>query len=195
MNQAVKIKTHDEINTSTQDGWRFWKTVTADDTVEYVLSARKNSPETSRVMTEAMTALLKGLSSAVLLGDAGDTGDFARMVMRHMSDRWPDCRLMARSTGAVFVAIADENDQSDNIYRLMEMARHQKGAGIRLVGYREAVMPEVRFANLCDGGADIELVYCGGKQPMLRICMNPKAFSKNECWARLQRCWQDATAQ
>lgn len=190
------MKTEREIATDTREGWRLWRTLDADNEAEYVLSARSYNGETSRVMARAMTALLEGMSAAVILGDGEGEGRFAKTVLRRMGEMWPDSRLIARADGVVLVAIADDNSHGETIGQLAELARHQNQAGIRFVGYRTPMLSEVLFANLTteNSGADIELNLIKGKTPMLRIRYNPEAVDKHEVWSRLQECWMDATA-
>lgn len=195
MNQALKIQKEYAINTDTAQGWRLWRALDASHEVEHVMAAKACNEETMRVMADAMTALLKGKSIGVLLGDGEGEGLFAHTVMRRMGEQWPDSRLIARSTGAAFVAITDGTDHAQMIEGLMELARHQEKAAIRLVGYNEDTLHEIRFAGLFHGGADIELNFYCARQPVLRIRTDEKACTDREIWARLQRCWQNATAR
>lgn len=196
VSQAIQIKNEWEITTDTREGWHLWRTLDAGSEAEYVLSARIYNEETSCVMARAMTALLEGMSAAVILGDGEGEGRFAKTVLRRMGEMWPDSRLIARADGVVLVAIADDNSHGETISQLAELARHQEKAGIRFVGYRTPRLSEVLFANLMteNSGADIELNLIKGKTPMLRIRYNPEAVDDRELWSRLQECWMDATA-
>lgn len=195
MNHALQMKKEYAINTDTEQGWRLWRALDASHNVEHVMAAKTCNEETMRVIADAMTALLQGKYIGVLLGDGESEGVFAHTVMRRMGDLWPDSRLIARSTGAAFVAIPDGCDHAEMIAGLMELARHQNKAAIRLVGYNEETLHEVRFAGLFNGGADIELNFYCTHQPVLRICTDEKACNDREIWSRLQTCWQNATAR
>lgn len=195
MNQALKLRKDYEINTDTAQGWRLWRTLGASHQAEYVLAAKACNEETMRVIAEAMAALLQGKSIGVLLGDGEGAGAFAHTVLRRMGDRWPDSRLIARESGAAFVAIADGSEHAQTITDLVGLARHQSKAAIRLVGYREETLHEVRFAGLFHGGADIELNFYCARQPVLRIRIDDEACTDQEIWSRLQQCWCDAVAR
>ena len=197
MKQALQKETAVAIRTDTREGWRLWRTIDAENQKEYVLTARKNSVCAAEVMGEAISALLEDMSVALLLWDGEGEGRFGQTVMRRMGDRWPDCRLMARAEGAAFVAIADDRSHGEVIGDLLALARHQEKAFIRIVGYRSAAAPEVRFAELFNGSfaADLELSYTNANQPMLRIRRDSTVLSDCEIWNRLQVCWKAATAE
>lgn len=197
MKQALQKETAVAICTDSREGWRLWRTVDAENRAEYVLSARENSACAASVMGEAISALLEGMSVALLLWDGEGEGRFGRTVQRRLGDQWPDCRLMARAEGAAFVAIADDRSHEEVARRLMELARHQEKAFIRVVGYRGAVAPEVRFDGLFGGSceADLELSYTNANRPMLRIRRDSAALSDGEIWSRLHACWKAATAE
>ena len=197
MKQALQKETAVAIHTDTREGWRLWRTIDAENQKEYVLSARENSVCAADVMGEAISALLEDMSVALLLWDGEGEGRFGQTVMRRMGKKWPDCRLMARAEGAAFVAITDDRSHKEVIGDLLALARHQEKAFIRIVGYRGAVAPEVRFADLFGGSfaADLELSYTNVNQPMLRIRRDSETLSDCEIWNRLQVCWKAATAE
>lgn len=197
MKQALQKETAVAIRTDSREGWRLWRTIDAENQAEYVLSSRENSACAAEVMGEAISALLEGMSVALLLWDGEGEGRFGQTVMRRMGDQWPDCRLIARAEGTAFVAIADDRSHGEVIGQLLALAHHQEKAFIRVVGYRGAVAPEVRFADLFGGSfeADLELSYTNANRPMLRIRRDSAALTDCEIWSRLHACWKAATAE
>ncbi|MDO4270550.1 MAG: hypothetical protein Q4C72_06450 [Eubacteriales bacterium] len=194
MNQTQKMNICSEIHTDTREGWSLWRTVSDRQETEYVLAARENSEQACSVMIRALDSMLEGMSAAVMASDGEGQGRFARTVIRHMADIWPDCRLIARAAGTAFVAIADRENHYPAIKNLLELARDQEQACIRFVGYLEPRLPEVRFAGLFNGGADVELTYSNADQPMLRLRLFGGCMEDREIWSRLRACWTEAIA-
>lgn len=193
MKQAVQCQTDCAIS---RQGWRLWRTLDAAHTAEYVLATSEKTERATCLMAGAMAALLEGMSVAVILGDGEGNGRLAKTVMARMNKHWSDCRLLARASGAVFVAICDNESHGKMIDELVDLATRQSKSGTRMVGYLENVLPEVRYANLMDNQshADIELELINAKQLMMRIRLNTEAISDSEVWSRLETIWKAATA-
>lgn len=176
--------------TEIKGGWSLLRTSDCAEGREYALRAHRKTDRTLRILEQTLYAMLEGLSVAVLVED--NTGRIAHMAMQAVKGQAPDCRLLARAGGTAFVALPEPDACRTVVEKLAELSHGREDVRIRIAGYMGACLPEVRFAGLLKGGADVELLYTGGACPELRFRTRREHMTADAVWTRLYPCWQAA---